>query len=267
MYQNLADNNPLITKYNGYTKENNKVPFQNNELINNNVHIKNNLNNLVRNYKSSPKKINKIQKINEMKKKDYNIIEDILKPQKIKENNKDVNINYNVRKELQENAKNGKIDIKITNEPYKNIIKDKIITKRVEDIRPEDLIIYKTNKLIDADINIFKNNLELKRCEEENINNDLNIEFNIKNYDKHKQNFEYKETFIKNLTYTEKTFDENKSDYISFYKKKQKEAEEGKKLCDQILRNIDNDIINKSELPTENTIESNFNINNILDNM
>jgi SAM-dependent methyltransferase len=50
---------------------------------------------------------------------------------------------------------------------------------------------------------------DLKRKEEEGtkINDELQIEFHIDNYDKHKKKFEYKETFIKNLAFEENTFD------------------------------------------------------------
>lgn len=49
MYQNLANQNPLINHFNGYMAQNpNVVPFQNNQLINNNVHVMNNLTNSIR---------------------------------------------------------------------------------------------------------------------------------------------------------------------------------------------------------------------------
>ncbi len=73
-----------------------------------------------------------------------------------------------------------------------------------------------------------------------------------------KKNFEYNESFIKNLDYKEKTFDDNKQDFIEFYKKKQKEATEGQKLCDQILHNIiDDGVISKDELPMEISSKTN----------
>jgi hypothetical protein len=181
-----------------------------------------------------------------------NIIEEMLKPQKITRDNKDVETNYRIRKKIQKQSKKGNIDIKITNVPYKNIIKDKVITKRVEEVTSEDLIVHKSSKEIDANPEKFNMDLTNKKNEMEKINEELKIEFNINNYDVHKKKFEYKESFIKNLAFEQNTFDENKRDYIEFYRKKQKEAEEGKKLCDEILYNIvDEGIVNKDELPTD----------------
>lgn len=181
-----------------------------------------------------------------------NIIEEMLKPQKIVKDNKDVDSNYKVRKEIQKNSKKGKINIKMTNAPYKTIIKDKIINKKVEDVKQEDLLVHKSIREIDANREKFDKELEIKKQEKEQINDELKIEFHIDNYDKHKKKFEYKETFIRNLAYEENTFDENKQDVIEFYRKQQKEAEEGQKLCDQILHNlVDEGVISKDELPVE----------------
>lgn len=198
----------------------------------------------------------------------------MLKPVKIIKNentNKDVGSNYRVRKDVQKQAKKGKINIKMTNAPYKNIIKDKIITKNVEDVKEEDLLVHKSMKGIDDNIEKFNQELNLKEIEKKKINDELDIEFNIENYDKHKKKFEYKETFIKNLAFEEKTFNENKEDFIDFYQKKQKEAEEGMKLCDQVLHNmIDEGIISKEELPTEDSANDSsldLNLNSIIKNI
>jgi hypothetical protein len=187
--------------------------------------------------------------------KNSNIIEEMLKPIKIKKDtntNKDVLPNYSVRNEIRKNAKKGKINIKITNAPYKNIIRDKIITKKVEDIKQEDLIVHKVIPGVDDNIERFNKELKIMEDEKEKINDELEIEFHIDNYDTHKKNFEFKETFIKNLAFEQNTFDENKQDYVDFYKQKQKEAEKGIKLVDQVLENlIDEGIISKDELPIE----------------
>ncbi|XWV26528.1 hypothetical protein QJ857_gp0539 [Tupanvirus soda lake] len=308
MYQNLANNNPLLNQFNGYMSQNpNVIPFQNNQLINNNVHVMNNLNNYVQEHRmvqqnmpiyqqqflgqpqpnathmqqmnqipqmNQMNQMNQIPQMNQMnqmstqnmkknnqtnsKKKNVNIIEEMLKPiniTKIKkegQGNKDVESNYKVRKDVQKNAKKGKINIKMTNAPYKNIIKDKIINKKVEDVTENDILVHKSIHGIDDDRDKFNTELKQKEDEKEKINDELKIEFNIENYDKHKKKFEFKETFIKNLAFEQNTFDESKQDYIEFYKQKQKEAEEGVKLCDQVLSNlVDEGIISKEELPTE----------------
>jgi hypothetical protein len=153
-------------------------------------------------------------------------------------------------KKMHEEYKKGKTGITITNTPYKVIMKDRIVNKKVEDVTLDDIIVHKVDKKIDADVNKFINDLTTKKKEIEKINQELNIEFNIDNYDKHKKKFEYKQTFIRNMAYDQNNQLETKQDFIEFYKKKQKEAEEGKKLCDDILRNIvDEGIISKEEIP------------------
>ena len=299
MYQNLANQNPILNQFNGYLVQNPQfTPFQNNQLINNNVHVRNNLNDMVQQHKMIQQNMpmyqqqfianqtnnqpiqynenimqNKSSTSNRSPKsgaRNSNIIEEMLKPQKIIKDGKDVLTNFKIRKEIQKKAKKGDIGIKMTNAPYKSIIKDKIITKAVDEVVEEDLIVHKVNKKIDADVDRFNKELNIMIEEKEKINEELEIEFHIDNYDKHKKNYAYKETFIRNMAYEENTFDENKQDYIDFYKQKQKEAEEGQKLCDQILHNIiDEGIICKDELPSENTntLDIDANLQNLAANM
>lgn len=282
MYQNIANQNPLLLQFNGYMSQNpNIIPFQNNQLINNNVHVLNNLNDLVKEHRTVQQNMPQFQQqmhqsvqtdqnkrhngqttLQNSGKKNINIIKEMLKPQKItKNNNKDVITNYTIRKNIQKDAKEGIINIKITNAPYKSIIKDKIITKAVKDVKEEDFIVHKSTKEIDANRTRFDKELNIKENEKEKINEELNIEFHIDNYDTHKKKFDYKDTFIKNLGFEQNIYDENKQDCIEFYRKKQKEAEEGQKLCDQILHNIiDEGIIGADELPQVNTNRNNTDI-------
>lgn len=289
MYQNLINQNPLINQFQGYMGQNPTfVPFQNNQLMSQNPHVMGNLNNLVQQQRilqhnmpmyqqqlsmaqnisnpNTPQNISNSNTISNTttnipsnssqtnkknknsKNKGMNIIEEMLKPQIIVKDNKDVDSNYKKR----ETQQNKKIELEeITNAPYKIIIKDKIVTKKVNQVRHSDMLVHKATNA-DADKVKFTKDLKKKEIEVEKINDELKIEFNIDNYDKNKKKFDYKETFIKNLAYEQNTFDENKQDYIEFYKKKQKEAEEGQKLCDQILHNIvDEGIITKDELPSE----------------
>lgn len=234
--------NPIVNRFTEYSAQNNSVPFSKNDLINRNVNISSNLN---QNKKPNRNNMN----LNNVKK--TNIIDNILKPQKInKDNNKEVMMNYQIN-ERERNPENIKKNYKMSNAPYKIIMKDKIVNKNVEDIKVEDIVVYKTNKKIDADINKFDTELNDKNNKLNMINEELKVEFDIDNYDKHKKKFEYKETFIRNLGFKQNTFNDSKSDYIEFYKKKQREAEEGKELCDKILREINSnsDIISKEELP------------------
>lgn len=267
MYHNLINQNPLLNQFNTYMSKNpNSIPFQNNHLINNNPHVINNLNDLIQQNRNIQQKIPIYQQqlnnssdnqnikkgqMNRLTTNNSNIIEEMLKPQKIVKDNKDVESNYKVRKDIQERTK-VKPDVEITNTPYKPIIRDKIVTKNPKDVTRDDFVVHKSIRQIDADIVKFNQDLRKKEAEKDKINDELKMEFHIDNYDKHKRKFEIKETFIKNLAFKANTFDENKQDYIEFYKNKQKEAEEGKKLCDQILHNIvDEGIISKDELPTD----------------
>lgn len=247
MERSGANNNPLLKKFNQYHQNKRKVPFQSNNLINQNVHVMNNLNNLIQE-KRFPNRSPNVSKakpnINQ------NIIEDLLAPQEIIKDNSDILEKFKDAETEQINIINRTNDVKITNVPYKIIIKDNVINKPMEEITPEDIIVHHVNRDVDADPSRFNNDLEQMKKKLETINDDLKIEFDISHYDKHKANFEYKANFIKNLRCKEKTFLENKEDYMSFYAKVQQDAEEGKKLCDEILHQfIDQDFLPKEENP------------------
>lgn len=241
----------------------NKVPFQNNHLINQNVHVINNLNNLIEQHRTVKKELPAAkQRMDTLPKnlnrKKTNIIEEMLKPRKIIKENKDVAINYeskvNQQKLESEMLKQHKPIYKMTNMPYKNIIKDRVIDKNVDDISVNDIVVHKVVKEIDADIKKFNNDLDNKKESLEQVNKELEVEYHESNYDKHKKRYEFNETFIRNLTYEENTFDENKADYIEFYNKRKKEAEEGQRMCDHILKSltVNDDVINKNEIPESN---------------
>ena len=280
MYNSIVHQNPILSQFQNYSvQQQSTVPFRGNELINNNVHVSNNLNSLIQQQKMQQNNMQQYQaqiynagntqtqddsndrrknKKTNISNKAKNIIEDMLKPQKIVKDNKDVKNNFKDRENEQELIKKGKKKFDITNAPYKVIIKDKIVTKKVEDVKKEDILVHKSIREIDADRKRFDTELSTKHIEKEKINDELKIEFNVDNYDTHKKSFEFKQTFIRNMAYEEKTFDQNKEDYIEFYRRKQKEEEDGKKLCDEILLNlVDEGIISKDELPTSDKGDDN----------
>ena len=275
MYNTMVNQNPIVNQFQNYSAQQQlNIPFRNNELISGNVHVSNNLNSLIQQQRAQQNNIQTYQSQiteqysqpepesrnnrtsknkNNISNKAKNIIEDMLKPQKIVKDNKDVKNNFTDRQTEQELIKKGKKKFDITNAPYKVIIKDRIITKKVEDVKQDDILVHKSIKSVDADRKKFDSELGIKKTEKEKINDELKLEFNVGNYDTHKKSFEFKQTFVRNMTYEEKTFDQNKGDYIDFYRKKQKEEEDGKKLCDEILLNlVDDGIISKDELPTMN---------------
>uniref|UniRef100_A0A6C0CCV8 Uncharacterized protein n=1 Tax=viral metagenome TaxID=1070528 RepID=A0A6C0CCV8_9ZZZZ len=262
MNSQLINTNPLINRFNGYATQNpNTVHFQSNQLINQNPHISNHLNDFIRQHNHVQQNVPAFQQqinnrpeksvrlpSNKKNAKKNNIIEEMLKPQKIEKENKDVITNLKER----ENKQNTE-SFEITNDPYKNIIKDKIIKKPWDKIKEADLIVH-TVTPVDRDKNRFEKEVNVKKEEKKQINKELKIEFHIDNYSNHKDAFEYNKSFIKNLAYNSKDFDENKGDYIEFYRKHQKEAEEGQELCDKILHDmVDSGLIKPEELPTNNS--------------
>jgi hypothetical protein len=266
MFENYASQNTMLNTFNSY-KATHTVPFKNNNLINQNIHVMNNLNNNMRQHQvvknnmpqyqeqlQSARGRQREQQSKRQGKSGMNIIEEMLKPVDMsKTDNKDISSNYKVRNYSQKKAEKGKEqEFKITNQPYRVIMKDRIIKKDVHDINENDILVHKVNKKIDADVTMFKKELLQKEEGMEKVNDDLEIEFHIDNYDSHKKKFAYKESFIKNLEYEESTFGDNKQDYIEFYEGKQKEAEEGKKLIDEALHYVENnDIIAIEEIPSD----------------
>jgi len=262
MNPQLINTNPLINRFNGYATQN-PIPFQTNQLINQNPHVTNHLNDFIKqhnyvqhNVPAFQQQINNLRpeksvrlptnKKNNNKKN--NIIQEMLKPQKIEKDNKDVAGNLKERENKQKNE-----EFTITNDPYKNIIKDKIIKKPWDQIKQSDLVVHTVTEA-DKDKNKFDKEIRVKEEEKKKINKELKIEFHIDNYSNHKDSFEYNKSFIKNLAYDSKNFDENKDDYIEFYRKHQKEAEAGQELCDKILHDmVDSGLIKPEELPTNDT--------------
>lgn len=258
MYQNLANNNRMVSQFQGYMAQNpTTIPFQQNQLINNNVHILSNLNTMLSQHKNIQQ--NNTSRNNSKSRpstkkgstKVVNIIEEMLKPQKIQKHNPDVVPNSKTRNE--ENKK----QIEITNAPYKNIIFDKRVTKAVKDVKLDDLVVHKAVNGIDDNRVIFGKNLDKKKEGLQKINEELDIEFCIENYDRNKKKFAFRETWIRNLNFEQNSFDESKQDYIGFYKDQQKKNEKDAQLCDQVIRQlINDDIIDKSELLSDVTTTS-----------
>lgn len=269
----MTANNPIVRNFNAQ-RSNSTMPFQQNKLISENVHVQNNLNLLLQQNKFGQTQANhrpdpqqKISKNNPnittggLRTTNINIIEKMLQAQSVSDlNNDDVKKNFKQLTTDREKAKKrteetSELEIPITNAPYKTIIKDKIINKPVDKIKEDDLIVHKSTNL-DADIKIFKAEQRAKKKQLKKINKDLDIEFHIDNYDKHKKKYEFKEVFTRNLEYDSNTCAENKQDYIEFYRKKQKEAEAGAELCDRILNDLVNTgLIKPEELPTGSVSE------------
>ena len=257
-------NNPLLDRARGYSNQGNKVPFEKNSLINKNAHVRNELDTHIKEYRrtkesdignlslnnlsleQSKELLDSIRDKTASGKK-INIIEEMLKPMAIDKNNNDINQNYKLRADKQtkyivKRHANEKVpgefseEFVMTNVPYKNIIKDKIISKPVQDVREEDIVVHRVDRNVDANMERFQQELNNKQIEKTEILNRLEVEFSKDKYETHKKNFEYSQSFVRSIPYEGK--DDNKEDYIKYCRKKQKEAEEGLELCDKILRNL-----------------------------
>lgn len=276
MYQNIASANSLLSKFNTYTQNNpNNIPFKNNQLLTENIHVMNNLNEMMMEKKirkqkdvsrpSSNQKIipNKISMSKEKKSDNNdsgvhakkpscnNIIEELLQPEKIEKGGGRIKNAF----ETEKNERNK--EILPTNKGYKIIIKDKFVEKNYKD--DKELIIH---KISDQDKNAenFEKDVIKKKSEIEKINDEINIDYAEENMDFHKKKYEYKDSLIKQLDVESKNFSNHKDDYIEFYRKKQREAERDNKLCESIFSKLlDTGIIKHDELPADllNDLKSN----------
>lgn len=238
-------NNSIINNFGQYAnRQNAHVPFQNNKLINNNVHVVNTLNRTLH-----PKPASSLGRGG----KTTNIIEELLRPINVYtsgDTQGEIKQKYEERRQMKEDALAGKMEYKITNVPYKNIIKDKVITKKIEDVTPEDIIVHRVVKEVDSDILKFKNDLDTKTNERREIDDEIKLEYSTANYNKHKKKYIYNKNFIRNLAYESSDV---KQDYIEFYKKKQEEQEKCIELCDEIIKKlVDDGYIDTNELPFNN---------------
>lgn len=288
MYSSLSNQNTLLTKYNTFVQQStNNIPFRNNNLLNQNVNVVNSLHNLVAQKKvnrdtnrsgtaiygntsgtieTNTQKKGRNRKENNMN-RETNVIESMLRPQKIVKDNKDVNSSYYAKKQnmksARENAKKGKLEYTILNTPYKPIIRDRIINKKVEEVKREDLQVHKVTQL-DKDVNLFETEKQKKVGDREQYEKELKIQFCFENYEKCKEDYELKHSFIKRMEYENKTFDRSKEDYISYYKKTQKDMEQGKKEQDAIIKQtIETGLVRPEELLQNSQIDSQCQIEQI----
>ena len=118
--------------------------------------------------------------------------------------------------------------IPVTNVAYKCIIRDRaeLEKKALTGIQENDLIVHKSIRSVDADIARFEQQMKEILEENEKINDSLSVEFGEDKRDMHKKKFEYKETFIRNMSYEEDTYDDTKKDFIEFYQNQKKQADD-----------------------------------------
>lgn len=292
-HQNMIGKNPLVNNFNTFQMNNQcRLPFESNNLIKENIHVMNHANyalqvqrmnaanrggqaqqqsasqsqrrdpferrNLGANPNPNGSDMNETKSSNVRKGKGVNLIEEMLKPQKIKYVNTDVLPNYQSR--IKESEK--QIDPTLT--PYKIIMKDKMAPliqkyqaadgKAIRDkLSKEDLIVHKTTDEDKDEVRFNKERRE-KKIKMKEINKELEIEYCPANLDRHKEKYEYNQNVIRNLAHEEcATGNDTRTDYVEFYKKKLAEDEKGIEKADSVLRKlVDTGIIRPEELPTAN---------------
>jgi len=274
--------NQLLNKFDNYER-NNRIPFKNNDLIDKNPNVSSQINEATRSRMRTTSRrsaddvpiqrirggrdekqiigFQDLSKLNNPNMKREDIIMELLKPIKIdnKYDNPEVRDNFNKLKDEYKlnKAKNTLVkEFKITNEPYKNIMKEHQITKPVDEITAKDMIVFdaRDEKTIKESKNIgrFMAELSQKRKEAKKINAYLEMEYRDDHHDTHMEKYKYKESYVTRMKNDEgKTFDETKQDYIEFYQEKQRVAEEGLKEIDSTIRSlVDSGIIRKEDIPT-----------------
>ena len=253
MNNSFVNRNPLMNQYNEYSQRNTNIPFQNNNLIKNNIAISNKLyENIHRREAGNYNSNNNYVKPQKETREYVDIVKEMLKPMEHETDNTFIHENYKTKRQEYDNYTAGLEKIKLTNVPYKIIMKDNIVNKPVDKITEDDFVVHKVVNGIDNNLGQFNREHDELEEEMEKINNEIEMEYNFDNYVQHKKNFEYRETFIKNTSYKSNDFNENKQDYIEFFEKKQKELDDGIKYCDDILKILNDDNNVNDYIPKKN---------------
>lgn len=211
------------------------------------------------------KKIRKFNNIDQMYSQDdfKNLI---LKPQKIDKPN--INLDSLINNKEKTNTNDLEESIKkMTNEPYKGIIKNFDYSKlKVKD--EEDLIVHKVNEE-DKNIEIFDSKMSVFHNKIEKQNKDIKDTYSMDKKTEHKKEFDYQHKYKYRTKIDSGDNEDLRIDRIEYYKKEQSKFEENKKKIDDILLNlidsgilsdnlesIDYDKINSNDL--ENTLKNAF---------
>jgi hypothetical protein len=193
------------------------------------------------------RKIEKKQKANPEEEK---LINAIIKPIKIEKNNLETTRKFN------EAEKTYKVELneywkKRNNKPYKVILKDQDFTKDFK--TKEDLIVHKITE--QDKIGVDKDYVKYVKDKEEHTK-DLkeNIYSKSKELENKKKFSEYNNKYTYKVAYDPRKGEELKTESIDYYKKQQEELEKDKKLKDEILYELEDN------LEKENKIEDKIEI-------
>ncbi len=174
-----------------------------------------------------------------------NLLENFFKPEKIVKNNSDVMKKYEelieskktekiiLPQQLNNTQLNNKNVIVITNAPYKNIIKNTVVPNKIESSK--DLIVHKVSNedkkgLMDA-LTLLKNNIN-------NLNEKNKEVYAPEKLYKHKEEFDARTIYIKNIVSDISTQTDLKEETIEYLKNLQLEQESKKKQKDDILKSM-----------------------------
>jgi len=203
-----------------------------------------------------------LSRLNDTKMKKSDVIKELLKPINTENSFDNTEVKANLDKlkdEFKYDKKQNQLvkQFTLTNEPYKIIMHDHKINKRVEEIKQSDMTIFdardKRTMMENKNIGRFHEELAKKKKDSKRINAYLKMEYDDRKHDEHFENYKYKESYVRRLKNVDgKTFDETKQDYIEFYQEQQKMGEKGMKEIDQTIRSlVDQGIIKKEDLPVE----------------
>lgn len=233
------------------------MSFQNNKLLNNHYGQRNNTNQLrqMQRMKEQQAQLRQqaLHNFNQQFDQNKGFIKDkIIKPTTNKIDNVERMAIRKKMKDLEkEYTKNDKQHLhqlknlwkKRTNQPYKNIIKDKqhidkfltSNTKKLKHVKKEDLVVHRVTKAdkigVTKDYNKFQKGLETH-------NNELKTIYSLTNQISHKKKFEYNHKSKFRIKYKPSDHDKLKTDKLTQYKKEQTNIENGKKEIENIMNAI-----------------------------
>lgn len=211
----------------------------NNKLINNNVHINNTYQNTINN-----------RTLEKNKNSNDNFVKNIIGQQVV---TKDKKNNQNLGNLLENQKKLYEQENKILpkNLPYKIIMKEhlpKTLIQNPDLKNPHILEVHRVNKQIEADIDKFNEKLLKLHSLKKEHDLELQLEFNDDNFQKKKQQYDFSQAFIDNLTF-ESNDSRMKSDYVEYYENEKLKAEKKKKEIETLLSRVKNTpLLNENEL-------------------
>jgi hypothetical protein len=237
---NIKRNNKLLDNY----SQSNGKKITDNKLINNNLKVLNTKSNL-RNHSQNKNNIK------------GDLFNELLGSQESRTSNMDIENNYKIKMTEMEKIKAQKdIDRTIKPVPYKPIIKDRIMSEHLAVGKEKELIVHKSDKNTDANMNKFTKELTIRNIDRNKLDTKLKIEFNVKNQNRHENKFAEATAYAKAISPETATFSDKKGGSIDYYKQRQQEREKNLKLCELILSVTQNtQVMNESELPTNNMDE------------